>query len=64
MVSKAQKRRFKRQLEELARIRGEERKLHFQNGGTLVEWRGGTRTVTTDKKKEGNRRACRGKQWK
>ena len=64
MISKAQQRRRAKQLEHLARIRGQERKKHFEEGGTLVEWRGGTRTVTTDRKKQRNKRACRGKQWK
>ena len=64
MVSKAQQRRRAKQLEQLARIRGQERKKHFEEGGTLVEWRGGTRTVTTDRKKQRNKRACRGNQWK
>ena len=63
MISKAQERRRAKQLEQLARIRGQERKKHFEEGGTLVEWRGGTRTVTTDRKKQRNKRACRGKQW-
>ena len=61
MISKAQQRRRIKQLEELARIRGIERKKHFEEGGTLVEWRGGTRTVTIDRKKQRNKRACRGK---
>jgi hypothetical protein len=60
-VSRAQNRRRQRQLEELARIRGAERKLHFEEGGTLHEWRGGLHTVTANKKKVLNKRACRGK---
>jgi len=64
MISKAQQRRRTKQLEQLARIRGQERKKHFEDGGTLVEWRGGTRTVTTDRKKQRNKKACRGNQWK
>ena len=59
--SQAQARRMKKQLEHLARIRGKEREEHFENGGSLVEWRGGTRTVATDKPKQRNKRACRGK---
>ena len=59
--SRAQARRAKKQLEQLARIRGKEREEHFENGGSLVEWRGGTRTVTTDKRKQRNKRACRRK---
>ncbi len=42
--------------------RGIERAAHFQNGGDLVSWRGGPRTVTVDRKKQQNKRACRG-QW-
>ena len=30
--------------------RGIERKNHFENGGSLVSWRGGTRTITRNKK--------------
>ena len=60
-VSRAASRRRQRQLEELARIRGAERKLHFEEGGTLHEWRGGLHTVTANKKKSRNKRACRGK---
>jgi len=59
--SQAQARRMKFQLEQLTRIRGKDREDHFENGGSLVEWRGGTRTVTTDKKKQQNKRACRTK---
>jgi len=60
-VSRAENRRRQRQLEELAQIRGAERKLHFEEGGTLHEWRGGLHTVTANKKKVLNKRACRGK---
>tara|TARA_R110002110_G_scaffold324921_1_gene536944 strand:- start:228 stop:476 length:249 start_codon:yes stop_codon:yes gene_type:complete len=60
-VSRAQSRRRHKQLEELARIRGVERKLHFEEGGSLHEWRGGLHTVTSNKKKVLNKRACRGK---
>jgi len=60
-VSRAASRRRQKQLEELARIRGTERKLHFEEGGTLHEWRGGLHTVTANKKKVLNKRACRGK---
>ena len=56
------KQRKKKQLEALKAVRGVERKEHFAKGGALVDWRGGTRTVTTDRKKESNKRACRGKQ--
>ena len=60
-VSRAQSRRRHKQLEELARIRGAERKLHFEESRTLHEWRGGLHTVTANKKKVLNKRACRGK---
>ncbi len=30
--------------------RGIEREEHFKNGGSLVSWRGGTRTVQRNKK--------------
>ena len=60
-VSKAAERRQARILAELARIRGHERTQHFEDGGSLVEWRGGTRTVTTNRKKQRNKTACRGR---
>jgi len=60
-VSRAASRRRQKQLEELARIRGVERKMHFEEGGSLHEWRGGLHTVTANKKKSRNKRACRGK---
>ena len=50
-VSRAQIRRRNKQLEELARIRGVERKLHFEEGGSLHEWRGGLHTITANKKR-------------
>jgi len=40
-------------------VRGIERKRHFENGGTLVDWRGGTRTITKNKKKAASKLACR-----
>ena len=49
------------QLKALRAVRGLERKAHFENGGSLVKWRGGTRTVTQDRKKQRNKRKCRGK---
>ena len=54
----------KSQLQALARIRGEERKAHFANGGSLVAWRGGTRTITKNKKREQGRKACRSNNWR
>ena len=44
------------QLRTLKAVRGFERKQHFENGGDLVSWRGGTRTVTVDRKKKQNKR--------
>ena len=58
------KQRHKRQLAMLKSVRGVERKQHFEQGGSLVDWRGGTHTVTVDRKKRKNKRACRGRvQW-
>ena len=51
----------KRQLAMLRSVRGLERERHFKEGGSLVDWRGGTRTVTVDRKKRKNKRACRGR---
>ncbi len=53
----------KNQLRTLKAVRGVDRKRHFENGGSLVSWRGGTRTVTADRKKKKNKHACRGK-WR
>jgi len=47
----------------LARIRGIERKKHFENGGEASTWRGGKKQVTRNRKKEKSRRACRGKRY-
>jgi len=41
----------KQKIQQLKAVRGIERKQHFENGGSLVDWRGGTRTVTRNKKK-------------
>jgi hypothetical protein len=49
----------KQMLKRIKAVRGIERKRHFENGGTLIEWRGGTRTVTKNKKKEASKQACR-----
>jgi hypothetical protein len=48
-----------KQLKTIKAIRGLDRKRHFEEGGTLVSWRGGTRTVTADRKKKRNKRKCR-----
>jgi len=53
------KKEAKEQLKSLAAIRGFDRKEHFANGGDLVSWRGGTRTVQADRKKKNNKRKCR-----
>ncbi len=45
----------------LARIRGYERRKHFEDGGDAKAWRGGRKQVTKNKKKEASRKACRGK---
>ena len=57
----SKKKQNKEQLRHIKAIRGVERKQHFEEGGDLVSWRGGTRTVTVDRKKQRNKRACRGK---
>jgi len=57
------KKQRKEQLRVLKAIAGLDRKRHFEKGGSLVSWRGGTRTVTVDQKKKKNKHACRGK-WR
>ena len=57
------KKQRKAQLKVIKAVAGLDRKRHFENGGSLVAWRGGTRTVTVDRRKQRNKRACRGK-WK
>ena len=51
----------KEQLKTLATVRGLERERHFEQGGTLHDWRGGIHTVTPDKQKCNSKKACRGK---
>ena len=53
------KKQRKAQLKTLKAVRGLDRKHHFENGGDLVSWRGGTRTVTVDRKKQRDKRKCR-----
>ena len=53
------KKQRKQQLKTLKIVRGLDRKAHFESGGSLVSWRGGTRTVTVDRKKKQNKRQCR-----
>ena len=55
------KKQNKQMLQRLKAVRGIERKRHFDNGGSLVQWRGGTRTVTKNKKKVASKTACRGR---
>ncbi len=57
----SKKKQNKEQIRRLKAIRGVERKRHFEEGGDLVSWRGGTRTITVDRKKKMNKKACRGK---
>jgi len=53
------KKQMKEQLRTLRAVAGLDRKRHFENGGDLVSWRGGTRTVTSDRKKKHNKNKCR-----
>jgi hypothetical protein len=55
------KKQMKEQLRTLRAVRGIERKKHFENGGDLVSWRGGTRTVEVDRRKQKSKMACRGR---
>lgn len=48
-----------RTLADIRSIRGFDRAAHFAAGGTLEAWRGRA-DVRPDKRKESNRRACRG----
>ena len=58
------KKQLKEQLRTLKCVRGIERERHFANSGTLHEWRGGLHTVTVNRKKQRDRRDCRGGQRK
>ena len=40
----------KQTIKTIKAARGIERKNHFENGGSLVSWRGGMRTITRNKK--------------
>jgi len=53
------KHRAKRTLDSLRLIRGFDRAAHFAAGGTPADWRGRS-DVRSDKRKEDNKRACRG----
>jgi len=48
-------------LKDVAVQAGIDRAEHFANGGTLVAWNGGPRTVTKNLKRVDARRACRGR---
>ena len=43
--------------------RGAERKAHFENGGSLTAWRGGTHTVTRNRKKYNRKNKHRGSRY-
>jgi len=40
----------KQTIKTIKAARGIERRKHFENGGSLVAWGGGTRTITRNKK--------------
>ncbi len=54
-MAKVRRKKMKGSDEALKQIkaqRGIERKLHFENGGTLVEWRGGPRLVQRNRARQ------------
>ena len=51
--------RVKRVLSSLRLLRGFDRAAHFAAGGTPADWRG-VSDIRPDKRKDNNRRACRG----
>jgi hypothetical protein len=53
------KNRVKRVLSSLRMLRGFDRAAHFAAGGNPADWRGRA-DIRPDKKKDGDRRACRG----
>lgn len=53
------KHRVKRTLDSLRLLRGFDRAAHFAAGGTPADWRG-VSDIRPDKRKDSNRRACRG----
>ena len=53
------KHRVKRTLDSLRLLRGFDRAAHFAAGGTPADWRGRS-DIRPDKRKDNNRRACRG----
>jgi hypothetical protein len=54
-----EKHRVKRVLSSLRMLRGFDRAAHFAAGGTPADWRG-VSDVRPDKRRMGNKRACRG----
>lgn len=54
------KKELKRIKKELAVQRGLDRKHFFKNGGELSQWRG-VHQVVVDKRKQQNKKKCRGK---
>lgn len=43
-------------------VRGEDRKAYFsQPGATAADWLGGRKKVHTDRRKQRNKKACRGR---
>lgn len=49
-------------LEHSKGVRGEDRKRYFaQPGATAAGWRGGRKQVQKDRRKEHNKKACRGR---
>lgn len=48
-----------KRLDTLRLLRGFDRKAHFAAGGTPADWRG-EHSVRPDKRRESNRKACRG----
>jgi len=52
------KHRVKRTLETIRLLRGFDRAAHFAAGGTPADWRG-VSDIRPDKRKAGNKRACR-----
>lgn len=53
------KHRVKRVLSSLRLLHGFDRAAHFAAGGTPADWRG-VSDIRPDKRKDSNRRACRG----
>ena len=63
-MSRARKnRKNKAKIDQLKIQAGLDRKHFFENGGDLSQWRGRP-MVATDKRKQRNKKACRGKRWR